>query len=100
MNLNNQFKSLSYYCPQLVETYKVSICAALKNMKLEASKHTELTITDEIEKKLKAKYNLLIPAIFIEVIAGKSDIVLEKEDLSKVNRTNLSFSAHLVLSNI
>ena len=84
MNLNNQIKTLSYYCPQLVDEYKISICNALKNLKIEESKNNELTLTDEIEKKIKQKYNLLIPAIFIEAKSGKNDIVLEKEDLSRV----------------
>jgi hypothetical protein len=84
MNLNNQFKTLSYYCPELIEEYKLSICNALKNLKIENSKQGELTLPEEIEKKIKQKYNLLIPAIFIEAKLGPNDIIFEKEDMNKV----------------
>jgi hypothetical protein len=89
MNLKNQIKTLSYYCPELIEEYKLSICNAINNMKLESSKQDEMTLSEEIEKKIKQKYNLLIPAIFLEVKIGQNEIALEKDDLSRVITTNL-----------
>jgi hypothetical protein len=45
----------------------------------------EESIKDKIERKIKNKYNLLIPAIFIEIAEnGKNSIEFQKEDLNNV----------------
>jgi hypothetical protein len=89
MNLNNQYKTFpfSYYCPQIIEVYKDSLSKTLQNYKIDndlSVKDKSLTLTEEIEKKIKIKYNLLIPAIFMEIKSGPYDITFEKEDLKNV----------------
>ena len=89
MNLNNQYKTFpfSYYCPQIIEVYKDSLSKTLQNYKVDnelVNKEKSLTLTEEIEKKIKIKYNLLIPALFMEIKSGIYDIYFEKEDLKNV----------------
>ena len=43
-----------------------------------------LNIYDQIEKKIKNKYNMLIPAIFMEIKKSKIKIEFNKDDLKTV----------------
>jgi hypothetical protein len=88
MLLNNQYKNFpfSYYCPQIIEDFKESLAKTFENLKIEteAPKEEVMSLAEEIEKKIRTKYNLLLPALFMEIKSGENEIVFVKDDLKKV----------------
>jgi hypothetical protein len=95
MYLDNQLKNFpfSYYCPQIIEEFKESLCKRFENLSVETetpvetnkeTKPTTMTY-EEIEKKIKTKYNLLLPAVYVEIKPGMSNIAFDKEDLRNVS---------------
>jgi hypothetical protein len=86
MHLDNQYKKFpfSYYCPQMIEEFKDSLTKKFEQLTVENELPKELTLAEEIEVKIKTKYNLLLPAIYMEIKSGDNEIVFDKEDLKKV----------------
>lgn len=67
----------SYYnCPQNIP----------ENKKDEDIEPEHENLKDKIERKIKTKHNMLIPAIYMEVKPGKESIQLNKEDLKTVTK--------------
>ncbi len=83
--------SYSYYNPQFIEGMKNGnssnngeIRDNSKNLD-EKNKEDSMSLKDRIEKQIKAKYNLIVPAILIEIHdKGKESIKFEKDDLKNV----------------
>jgi hypothetical protein len=86
MILDNQYKKFpfSYYCPQVIEEFKESLSKKFEQLVIENELPKELTLAEEIEMKIKTKYNLLLPAVFLEIKPGDEDVVFDKDDLNKV----------------
>jgi hypothetical protein len=87
MYLDNQYKKFpfSYYCPQIIEEFKESLSKKFEQLTIENELPKVLTFAEEIELKIKTKYNLLLPAVFLEIKAGEQDIAFDREDLKKVS---------------
>jgi len=65
----------SYYNPKISENYERD----------HLNENENETIYQVIEKKIKNKYKMLIPAIFMEIKSSKYFIEFSKEDLKNVN---------------
>ena len=72
----------SYYNSQLIEE-----CDIEGEDKKNKEENSERTLKERIETQIKTKYNLIIPAILIEIQeTGMNSIQLLKDDLRNVSK--------------
>jgi hypothetical protein len=82
----------SYYNSQFIQDYQEMLIKKVDSCSLSAKQNNPSPLKDtndpsfaeKIEKKIKGKYNLLIPAIFMEIKQGKYSVEFSKDDLKNV----------------
>jgi hypothetical protein len=68
----------AYYTnPEIIQTENK------QETKIETETENE-TLKDQMERKIKNKYNMLIPAIYMEIKLGKESVEVNKDDVKKV----------------